>query len=112
MMTSSGAFVCNEVLTQINNHSMGFGGVGMSGYGRHGGFEGFKNFSNRKAVLIKGPMPAAVNNMMTPPFTPRFEKMIRGWGVNLLTTNKSTVVFYARIAAIIIALLLIKAFFF
>lgn len=29
--TSSGAFVVNEVLTQMNNHSLGFGGVGKSG---------------------------------------------------------------------------------
>ena len=60
----------NEVMQQINSHSLGFGGVGKSGYGRHGGFEGFKNFSNRKAMLIKGVTPKAVTNMMVPPFSP------------------------------------------
>jgi len=39
--TSSGAYVTNEVITHINNHHMGFGGVGKSGIGRHGGFVGF-----------------------------------------------------------------------
>jgi coniferyl-aldehyde dehydrogenase len=40
--TSSGAFVTNEVMMQSVNHSVGFGGVGGSGYGRHGGYEGFR----------------------------------------------------------------------
>ena len=39
--TSSGAYVTNEVITHINSHHMGFGGVGKSGSGRHGGFVGF-----------------------------------------------------------------------
>jgi len=40
--TSSGAFVQNDVMIHIINHSFGFGGVGDSGYGRYGGYEGFK----------------------------------------------------------------------
>jgi aldehyde dehydrogenase (NAD+) len=40
--TSSGSFVTNEAITQIINHEFGFGGVGASGYGRYGGWEGFK----------------------------------------------------------------------
>jgi len=69
--TSSGAFVVNEVLTQMNNHSLGFGGVGKSGYGRHGGFEGFKNFSNKKSILMKDPTPAFVTNLLVPPYSPK-----------------------------------------
>jgi len=37
----------------IVNHEFGFGGVGQSGYGRYGGIEGFKQFSNPKSVMIK-----------------------------------------------------------
>jgi aldehyde dehydrogenase (NAD+) len=40
--TSSGQFVVNEVMMQMVNHEFGFGGVGASGYGRYGGYEGFK----------------------------------------------------------------------
>eukprot|EP00354_Favella_ehrenbergii_P012098 CAMPEP_0170461102 /NCGR_PEP_ID=MMETSP0123-20130129/7153_1 /TAXON_ID=182087 /ORGANISM="Favella ehrenbergii, Strain Fehren 1" /LENGTH=465 /DNA_ID=CAMNT_0010726077 /DNA_START=291 /DNA_END=1688 /DNA_ORIENTATION=+ len=112
MMTSSGAFVCNEVLTQINNHSMGFGGVGKSGYGRHGGYEGFKNFSNRKAIMIKSPLPSAVTNMMVPPYGSKFEAGIRKWGVFLLTHNKSSMMFYIRIGLLILFLMLVKVLFF
>jgi aldehyde dehydrogenase (NAD+) len=51
--TSSGAFVQNEAIMHILSHEMGFGGVGPSGYGRYSGYEGFKQFSNPKSVLIK-----------------------------------------------------------
>lgn len=40
--TSSGAFSVNDAISHIANHSFGFGGVGASGYGRYGGYEGFK----------------------------------------------------------------------
>jgi coniferyl-aldehyde dehydrogenase len=33
------------------NADMPFGGVGMSGYGRYHGIEGFKQFSNTKGVM-------------------------------------------------------------
>jgi len=78
--TSSGAFVTNDCLTQINNHSLGFGGVGKSGYGRHGGFEGFKAFSNRKGIIVKDPAPKFVNDMLVPPIGPKVQKFIRKWG--------------------------------
>lgn len=51
--TSSGAFTVNEVMMHIVNHEFGFGGVGQSGYGRYGGIEGFKQFSNPKSVMVK-----------------------------------------------------------
>jgi len=59
----------NDCCMQSVSHYQGFGGVGESGSGRYGGYEGFKNFSNRKGILIKGPVPAMVRNMMNPPFT-------------------------------------------
>jgi aldehyde dehydrogenase (NAD+) len=40
--TSSGALICNESMFHIMNADMPFGGVGMSGYGRYHGIEGFK----------------------------------------------------------------------
>lgn len=40
--TSSGAFMTNECLMQTLSHYQGFGGVGESGYGRYGGWEGFQ----------------------------------------------------------------------
>ena len=46
-------YVSNEALFQAMNCDLPFGGVGYSGYGRHHGYEGFKNFSNGKSVLNK-----------------------------------------------------------
>lgn len=69
--TSSGSYVTNEVITQINSHHFGFGGVGKSGTGRHGGYEGFKCFSNRKAILVKSPAPAMIFKLLIPPYSPR-----------------------------------------
>ena len=69
--TSSGAFVVNEVINHIASHSLGFGGVGKSGYGRHGGFEGFKCFSNKKGILLKNPAPDSIAQLLMPPYSPR-----------------------------------------
>ena len=68
-LTSSGAFIANDVILQTVSNYQGFGGVGDSGYGRHGSYEGFKQFSNRKGILIKGATPEFLNNLLAPPFT-------------------------------------------
>ena len=34
--------------------SLGFGGVGYSGTGRHHGIDGFKEFSNPRGVVFRG----------------------------------------------------------
>jgi len=40
--TSSGALVANDTFVHPEDPEIGFGGVGTSGYGRHGGYESFK----------------------------------------------------------------------
>jgi len=69
--TSSGAYVVNEAIIQIVNHEFGFGGVGASGYGRYGGLDGFKQWSNPKSVMIKPTMKLWPFNQLAPPFTPQ-----------------------------------------
>jgi aldehyde dehydrogenase (NAD+) len=51
--TSSGSLVVNDTIYQIMNAYLPFGGVGLSGYGRYHGEEGFKSFSNMKSILVK-----------------------------------------------------------
>ena len=49
--TSSGAILTNDHLLNYVAVTTGFGGVGMSGFGRIRGFEGFKELSNCKSII-------------------------------------------------------------
>ena len=52
--TSSGGVAVNACALQGALPSLGFGGVGMSGMGRHHGVEGFREFSNPRGVVVRG----------------------------------------------------------
>jgi coniferyl-aldehyde dehydrogenase len=52
-VTSGGAAV-NACAAQGALPSLAFGGVGASGMGRHHGFEGFREFSNPRGVVVRG----------------------------------------------------------
>ena len=52
--TSSGGAAINACAVQGAVPALAFGGVGMSGMGRHHGIEGFREFSNPRGVVIRG----------------------------------------------------------
>lgn len=52
--THSGGAAVNTCATQAALPSLAFGGVGMSGMGRHHGIEGFREFSNPRGVVVRG----------------------------------------------------------
>ena len=52
--TTSGGASVNTCAIQSALPSMGFGGSGMSGMGRHHGIEGFREFSNPRGVFVRG----------------------------------------------------------
>ena len=52
--TSSGGAAVNACAIQGALPSLPFGGVGMSGMGRHHGIEGFREFSNPRGVVVRG----------------------------------------------------------
>jgi coniferyl-aldehyde dehydrogenase len=52
--THSGGVTVNACAVQGALPSLGFGGVGMSGMGRHHGIEGFREFSNPRGVVMRG----------------------------------------------------------
>ena len=89
---------------------MGFGGVGKSGYGRHGGFEGFKAFSNKKAILVKGPTPNFVTNLLVPPYSQGFQNQLRKYALMLSTTNQSYVMFYVKLILAILIIVITKLY--
>ncbi|KAH7461221.1 hypothetical protein PRNP1_013163 [Phytophthora ramorum] len=51
--TSAGSMVVNDVLMQLSNANVPFGGVGNSGMGAYHGHYGFEVFSHYKAVIYK-----------------------------------------------------------
>jgi coniferyl-aldehyde dehydrogenase len=52
--TTSGGAAVNTCAIQGALPSLAFGGVGMSGMGRHHGIEGFREFSNQRGVVVRG----------------------------------------------------------
>ena len=52
--TTSGGAAVNTCAAQGALPSLAFGGVGMSGMGRHHGVEGFREFSNQRGVVVRG----------------------------------------------------------
>ena len=67
----------NDVVFQVLNTDLPFGGVGNSGYGRYHGYEGFKAFSNAKSVIIKPALKMYPYNKIYPPFTPEKQNFIK-----------------------------------
>jgi len=74
--TSSGAFLVNEVIMHMVNGFLPFGGVGASGYGKYHGVDGFKAFSNNKAIMLKPTMNFYPYNTISPPFTPGKDRLL------------------------------------
>lgn len=64
--TSSGGAAVNVCALQGALPSLGFGGVGQSGSGRHHGIEGFREFSNPRGVVHRGAGDLA--EVMFPPY--------------------------------------------
>ncbi|GAA5178071.1 coniferyl aldehyde dehydrogenase [Niveibacterium umoris] len=74
--TASGGVTVNDCILHIAQDDIPFGGVGPSGMGRYHGPEGFKTFSQQRAVFRQ----AALNGsaILHPPFgKPLAEKLIR-----------------------------------
>jgi coniferyl-aldehyde dehydrogenase len=64
-ITSGGACV-NTCAMQGAVPSLGFGGSGNSGMGRHHGIEGFREFSNPRGIMVRG--EGDLNEAFFPPY--------------------------------------------
>jgi len=75
--TSSGGVTVNDVLGHIQQEDIPFGGVGPSGTGSYHGEEGFKNFSNARAVYKQiGSRFDKLIAAIRPPYTGDIEKIL------------------------------------
>ncbi len=73
--TYAGGVTFDDVMLHPFMQDLPFGGVGESGMGRYLGFEGFKAFSNAKAVVQRPWMD--VSKFLAPPFKPGLVRVMR-----------------------------------
>jgi coniferyl-aldehyde dehydrogenase len=76
--TASGGVTVNDVVFHVAQEDLPFGGVGPAGMGSYHGYDGFREFSHRKAIYHQlkkdlGPMAA-----MRPPYGPAIRKYLDG----------------------------------
>jgi coniferyl-aldehyde dehydrogenase len=74
--TSSGGACINACALQGALPSLGFGGVGQSGTGRHHGIDGFREFTNPRGVFHRGDGDLCA--LFYPPFDERQQALVDG----------------------------------
>lgn len=73
--TLSGGVTINDTMYHLAQHRLPFGGVGASGMGHYHGYDGFKTFSKKRAVMHQKRF--AASDFLHPPFTDFKKKLIR-----------------------------------
>jgi coniferyl-aldehyde dehydrogenase len=73
--TTSGGAAVNDVLLQLAQDNLPFGGVGPSGMGHYHGFDGFETFSKKKGVFLQSRF--ATGGMLRPPYTARTRALLQ-----------------------------------
>jgi coniferyl-aldehyde dehydrogenase len=72
--TTSGGAAVNTCAAQAALPSLGFGGVGQSGNGRHHGVDGFREFSNPRGVFVRG--EGDLLDAFAPPYGPETQAVV------------------------------------
>ena len=72
--TTSGGACVNVCAVQGALPSLGFGGVGQSGTGRHHGIAGFREFSNARGVFVRG--TGDLVDAFLPPYGPMAQAIV------------------------------------
>ncbi len=72
--TTSGGACVNCAAVHGALPSLPFGGSGQSGYGRHHGVEGFREFSNLRAVFVRG--DGDLMEAFAPPYGPAAQAVV------------------------------------
>ena len=79
--TKAGSTAINEVVIQVANPALGFGGIGTSGIGRSNGKSSFDEFSNLRSFVESTNWPNALPLTFPPfnKFTIALSRFIRKW---------------------------------
>jgi coniferyl-aldehyde dehydrogenase len=73
--TVSGGVAINDVMTQVAQSDLPFGGVGASGMGSYHGREGFETFTKKKPVFYQSRISATT--MLRPPYAERIDWVLK-----------------------------------
>lgn len=74
----AGMMCTNDIMMQALNPDLPFGGVGYSGQGSYCGVEGFRSFSNSKALLVRPVIDIdMINKLVLPPFSESEKKQLK-----------------------------------
>ena len=76
--TTSGGVTVNDVVFHVAQEDLPFGGVGPSGMGSYHGFDGFKEFSHRKAIYTQLKKDLAQLQALRPPYGAGIRKYLAG----------------------------------
>jgi aldehyde dehydrogenase (NAD+) len=74
--TTSGSACANNLILQIENLNVPFGGIGMSGTGNYHGFYGFRAFSHERNYMLQGPIDLTAS--FYPPYGGSAQERVRG----------------------------------
>jgi len=66
--TTSGGVTVNDVVMHVAQEDLPFGGVGPAGMGSYHGYDGFREFSHRKAVYHQLKKDIGPLLMLRPPY--------------------------------------------
>jgi coniferyl-aldehyde dehydrogenase len=66
--TTAGGVTVNDVIMHVAQEELPFGGIGPSGMGSYHGFDGFREFSHRKAVFTQIKKDIGPLKMLRPPY--------------------------------------------
>jgi len=75
--TTSGGVCINDVIMQVAQEELPFGGVGPSGMGAYHGFKGFQTFSHAKSIYRQASFNIAKLGGMLPPYGKATESTIK-----------------------------------
>jgi coniferyl-aldehyde dehydrogenase len=75
--TTAGGMCINDVVMQVAQEELPFGGVGPSGMGAYHGLKGFQTFSHAKSILSQSRFDIAKLGGLKPPFGKSTESTIK-----------------------------------
>jgi len=85
--TTSGSACVNDLIVQIENLNVPFGGIGMSGTGNYHGFFGFKTFSHERNYMRQGALN--MTSSFYPPYGRASQARMKGMLEGFVRMKKS-----------------------